>query len=72
MDFYSNPKKTQSFRIILLIAFIILLVLNCSSFFTNDEINYWGICANILMAISMVVEIRKYNKEKNSKNFQHK
>jgi hypothetical protein len=64
MDFYSNPKKTQSFRIILLIAFIILLVLNCSSFFTNDEINYWGICANTLMAISMLVQIRKYHKEK--------
>jgi antibiotic biosynthesis monooxygenase (ABM) superfamily enzyme len=72
MDFYSNPKRTQNFRIVLLIAFIILIILNIFNFLVNKEINYWGICANTLMAFSMVVEIRKYNKEKNSKNFQHK
>lgn len=64
MDFYSNPKRVQNFRMILLIAFIILLVINISNYFINNEINYWGICANTLMAISMLVEIRKYNKEK--------
>ena len=72
MDFYSNPKRTQNFRIVLLIAFIILIILNIFNFLVNKEINYWGICANTLMTISLVVEIRKYNKEKNSKNFQHK
>ncbi|HQZ24234.1 MAG TPA: hypothetical protein PLD18_02950 [Flavobacterium sp.] len=71
MDFYSNPKRTQNFRIVLLIVFIILIILNIFNFLVNKEINYWGIFANTLMAISMVVEIRKYNKEKNSKNFQH-
>ena len=64
MNFYGNPKRVQYFRITLLIAFIILLVINISNYFVNNEINYWGICANTLMAISMLVEIRKYHKEK--------
>ncbi len=72
MYFNSNPKRVQSFRIILLIAFVILLLLNISNYFINKEINYWGICANTLMAISMLIEIRKYNKEKNGNNSQPK
>lgn len=64
MYFNSNPKRVQSFRIILLIAFIILLLLNISNYLIYKEINYWAICANTLMAISMLIEIRKYNKEK--------
>ena len=72
MYFNSNPKRVQSFRIILLIAFVVLLLLNISNYFINKEINYWGICANTLMAISMLIEIRKYNKEKNGNNSQPK
>ncbi len=72
MYFYSNPKRVQTFRIIFLIVFIILLLLNISNYFINKEINYWGICANTLMAISMLIEIRKYNKEKNGNNSQFK
>jgi len=56
----------------MLIVFIILLLLNISNYYINKEINYWGICANALMAISMLIEIRKYNKEKNGNNSQPK
>jgi hypothetical protein len=72
MYFNSNPKRVQSFRIILLISFIVLLLLNISNYYINKEINYLGICANTLMAISMLIEIRKYNKEKNGNNSQPK
>ena len=64
MDFYNNPKRVQSFRILLFIAFIILLVINISNYFVNDEINYWGICGNALMAISILVQLKRYSKEK--------
>ena len=40
MDFYSNPKRTQNFRIVMLIAFIILIILNVFNFLVNKEINY--------------------------------
>ena len=64
MDFYSNPKRVQSFRILLFIAFIILLVINISNYFVNGEINYWAICGNALMAISILVQLKRYSKEK--------
>lgn len=71
MDFYSNPKRLQTIRKVLFFAFIILLVVNIFNSFVNNEINYLGICANSLMAISMLVQIRKYQREKNSNDSQH-
>lgn len=58
------------FRILLLIGFVILLVINCFNFFINNEIGYWGICSNVLMAIAMMSEIRKYQQDKNSNHSQ--
>jgi len=64
MDFYSNPKRMNYFRIILLIALIILLGINSYGFFVNGKINYWSLFANVLMIFSMLIQIRKYYSEK--------
>ncbi|WP_338648438.1 hypothetical protein V5J73_06645 [Flavobacterium sp. KS-LB2] len=66
MDFYNNKKRVHIFRIILLVCFVILLFVNLYNVFINAYSgSYWGIVANLLLAISMALQIRKYNKEKN-------
>jgi uncharacterized membrane protein len=66
MDFYNNKKRVHIFRIILLVCFVILLSVNLYNVFINTYSgSYWGIVANLLLAISMALQIRKYNKEKN-------
>ncbi|MES2805454.1 MULTISPECIES: hypothetical protein [unclassified Flavobacterium] len=66
MDFYNNKKRVHIFRIILLVCFVILLFVNLYNVFINTYSgSYWGIVANLLLAISMALQIRKYNKEKN-------
>ncbi|MDI5888365.1 MULTISPECIES: hypothetical protein [Flavobacterium] len=66
MDFYNNKKRVHIFRIILLVCFVILLFVNLYNVFINTySVSYWGIVANLLLAISMALQIRKYNKEKN-------
>nr|WP_315232795.1 hypothetical protein [uncultured Flavobacterium sp.] len=66
MDFYNNKKRVHIFRIILLVCFVILLFVNLYNVFINTYSgSYWGIVANLLLAISMTLQIRKYNKEKN-------
>lgn len=69
MDFYNDAKRLYIFRIILLIGFLILLGVNLHNvFIKKDTESYWGIVGNLLLAISMTLQIRKYNKEKNSDN----
>ncbi|MES2576027.1 MAG: hypothetical protein V4589_00370 [Bacteroidota bacterium] len=66
MDFYNNKKRVHIFRIILLVCFVILLFVNLYNVFINTYSgSYWGIVANLLLAISMALQIRKHNKEKN-------
>ncbi len=66
MDFYNNKKRVHIFRIILLVCFVILLFVDLYNVFINTYSgSYWGIVANLLLAISMALQIRKYNKEKN-------
>ncbi|MDP3680278.1 MAG: hypothetical protein Q8R22_05530 [Flavobacterium sp.] len=66
MDFYNNKKRVHIFRFILLVCFVILLFVNLYNVFINTYSgSYWGIVANLLLAISMALQIRKYNKEKN-------
>jgi hypothetical protein len=67
MDFYNNTKRLYIFRIILLIGFLILLAVNLYNVFIKKDTNsYWGIVGNLLLAVSMALQIRKYNKEKSS------
>ncbi len=65
MDFYKNSKRLNIFRIIVLVGFLILLGVNLFSVFVNKSTNYWGITANLLMAVSMIIQIRRSKKEKN-------
>lgn len=65
MDFYKNSKRLNIFRIILLVGFLILLGVNLFSVFVNKSTNYWGIAGNLLMAVSMIMQIRQSKKEKN-------
>jgi hypothetical protein len=66
MDFYNNKKRVHIFRIILLVCFVILLFVNLYNVFINTYSgSSWVIVANLLLAISMALQIRKYNKEKN-------
>lgn len=65
MDFYKNSKRLNFFRIILFAGFIILLNVNLYNVFANKSTNYWGIVANLLMAVSMIIQIRQSKKEKN-------
>jgi hypothetical protein len=63
MDFYSNPKKLYVLKIVLLVCFLILLIINLYNIFANKSISYLGIISNSLMAISMILQIRNYKKE---------
>lgn len=65
MDFYKNSKRLNIFRIIVLVGFLILLGVNLFSVFVNKSTNYWGIAGNLLMAVSMIIQIRQSKKEKN-------
>ena len=65
MDFYKNPKKLHLIRIILLVGFLILLCFNIYNILINKSNSYLGLFANGLMAVSMLLQIRKHNKEKN-------
>ena len=65
MDFYKNSKRLNIFRIIVLVGFLILLGVNLFSVFVNKSTNYWGIAGNLLMAVSMIIQIRRSKKEKN-------
>lgn len=65
MDFYKNSKRLNIFRIIVLVGFLILLGVNLFSVFVNKSTNYWGIAGNLLMAVSMILQIRQSIKEKN-------
>ena len=65
MDFYKNSKRLNFFRIILFAGFIILLNVNLYNVFANKSTNYWGIAGNLLMAVSMIIQIRQSKKEKN-------
>ena len=64
MNFYSNPKKLYVLKIVLLVCFLILLGINFYTIFTNKSTSYLGIIANGLLAISMILQIRNYKKEK--------
>ena len=66
MHFKTNSNKVPYLSIVLLAAATILLCLNLYSLHTtNDLHSYWGIIANLLVAISQALKIKKYNKEKN-------
>jgi hypothetical protein len=62
MDFYSNKKRTNFVRIIVLIASILLLMFNFYLSYINREINYLAISSNILIIAAMALGIYTYNK----------
>jgi len=65
MDFYKNKKDAHLLSIILFACFIILMGLNLYKVFTTDDsYSKWGVGANLLVAISQGLQIKKYNKEK--------
>ena len=65
MDFYKNKKDAHILSIILFACFIILMEVNLYKVFTDDNLyNYWGVGANLLLAISQGLQIKKYNREK--------
>lgn len=57
MDFYSNKKRMNSIRVILLIASLILLFLNIYNSYENNSINYLGITSNLLLIFAMAIGI---------------
>jgi uncharacterized membrane protein len=57
MDFYSNKKRMNSVRIILIIASLILLFLNIYNSYKNNSINYLGITSNLLLIFAMAIGI---------------
>ena len=50
---------------LLFVLFIILLGVNLYDVFVNKSNSYWGIASNLLMAVSMIIQIRQSKKEKN-------
>lgn len=67
MNFYNNEHRLYILKFVLLIGFLILAAVNLYNvFIKKDTDSYWGIVGNLLLAVSMALQIRKYNKEKNS------
>lgn len=64
MNFYSNPKKIYVFNLVILVASLLLLVWHGYDILTNKKINYRGIASNLLVAVSMIIQIRTYKKKK--------
>jgi hypothetical protein len=52
------------FNLVILLAFLLLLLCHGYDILTNRKINYFGIAPSILVAVSMIIQIRQYKKEK--------
>jgi uncharacterized membrane protein len=57
MDFYSNKKRMNLLRVILLIASLILLFLNIYNSYENNSINYLGITSTLLLIFAIAIGI---------------
>jgi len=67
MDFYKNKKDAHILSIILFACIIILMGLNLYKVFTaEDSYNYWGVGANLLLAISQALQIKIQQGKENS------
>jgi hypothetical protein len=52
------------FNLVILVASLLLLVWHGYDILTNKKINYRGIASNLLVAVSMIIQIRTYKKKK--------
>jgi hypothetical protein len=65
MDFYKNTRNLNNFRIILLIAFLILFFYHIYNLIFYKKTNYWGLLGSLLSAFTMISQIIIHKQKSN-------